>query len=151
MPRTLIIAFGNPLRGDDGLGPALAQRLRSRLTDPSIEILIVHQPLPELAELIAQAEQLLLIDAAVHLPPGQIQLCELPNTTIDPSNFPLTTHHIAPLTLVQLAQVLFGHRPRTWILALGAADFSYRSSPSPAAAQALDQAQTAVERLLQQP
>ena len=34
MPDTLIIGYGNPLRGDDGAGYIAAELLRERIHDP---------------------------------------------------------------------------------------------------------------------
>lgn len=35
---TLIVAFGNPLRSDDGLGPAVAEALRLQQLGPHVEV-----------------------------------------------------------------------------------------------------------------
>lgn len=45
-PRLAIVGVGQPLRGDDGAGPALAQRLVARLTDEALLILDAG-PAPE--------------------------------------------------------------------------------------------------------
>ncbi len=39
MKTTLVVAFGNPLRGDDGLGPAVAEALRQQALSPHVEVI----------------------------------------------------------------------------------------------------------------
>ena len=48
--KALIIGYGNPLRGDDGIGPAAAALLAGDAADGA-EVLACHQLLPELAEI----------------------------------------------------------------------------------------------------
>ena len=62
---TLVIGYGNVLRGDDGAGFLTAELLRDKLRDPDIEILSQHQLLPELMEPISRAARVIFIDATV--------------------------------------------------------------------------------------
>jgi hypothetical protein len=48
--QVLIVGYGNPLRGDDGLGWRAAERLRTVIQDAGVEILALHQLTPELME-----------------------------------------------------------------------------------------------------
>jgi hydrogenase maturation protease len=48
MPGTLLIGYGNPLRGDDGLGWQVADQV-ARDADKSIKVVATHQLTPELA------------------------------------------------------------------------------------------------------
>jgi hydrogenase maturation protease len=57
----LVIGIGNPLRGDDGVGWHLVAGLGLRR----------HQLTPELAETVAAAERLLVVDAWL-APPGAV-------------------------------------------------------------------------------
>ena len=69
MPHTLIIGYGNPLRGDDGVGPRAAELLveedgvTSPLLPDGVQVLVCHQLTIELAPQIAEADRLILIDA----------------------------------------------------------------------------------------
>ena len=64
----LVIGIGNPLRGDDGVGPLLAEQAGGRS---------VHQLTPELAAELAELEAVLFIDAWLAPAGGPPQLVEL--------------------------------------------------------------------------
>ena len=73
-PRTLVIAVGNPSRGDDAAGPLLAERLSSWLSDqaPSLQgtdphhvtVLCDQQLMVEHAYDLRDRDRVLFIDAA---------------------------------------------------------------------------------------
>ena len=69
---TLIIGYGNALRGDDGAGSIAADLLRDRIHDPAIEILSQQQLLPELMEPISRASRVIFIDASVSGRAGKV-------------------------------------------------------------------------------
>ena len=50
----LVIGYGNTLRGDDGVGPRVAEAV-GKLNLPGVRTLICQQLSPEHAELISQA------------------------------------------------------------------------------------------------
>src|ERR1035438_8523471 len=62
MSRVLILAYGNPLRGDDAFGWRVAERLLELPPDPSVEILRLHQLTPELMDPLSRADLALFID-----------------------------------------------------------------------------------------
>jgi Ni,Fe-hydrogenase maturation factor len=80
MPHTLIIGYGNPLRGDDGFGWHAALRLREIVHDADIEILAVHQLTPELMDPISRARRVIFIDAAVGEDAGKLTVAPLETT-----------------------------------------------------------------------
>src|SRR5579862_9528285 len=51
--KILIIAYGNPLRCDDGIAWRAADALAQKLSDSDVEIVRLHQLAPELAETIS--------------------------------------------------------------------------------------------------
>ena len=51
----LVIGYGNPLRGDDGIGWSAANALAEGMQDDRVRIVACIQLTPELAESIAQA------------------------------------------------------------------------------------------------
>jgi hydrogenase maturation protease len=63
MNRVLIIGFGNPLRGDDGVGPIVVSRL-SRLHSGA-ECVTTMQLHPEHAELMRGRDVVIFVDASV--------------------------------------------------------------------------------------
>src|SRR2546430_16358142 len=66
----LIIGFGNPLRGDDDLGPRVARELRMR----GLPALDAHQLTPELAEAVSRVELAVLTDCHAPLQSGEIRV-----------------------------------------------------------------------------
>jgi len=73
----LIIGYGSPLRGDDGLGWAVAGQLAAHIPDESVEIRVVHQLTPELVEPISEAELVIFVDASREGPVGKWSCVEV--------------------------------------------------------------------------
>ena len=73
MPNTLIIGYGNALRGDDGAGYIAAELLRERIHDPNVEVFSLQQLTPELMEPVSRASQVIFMDASVVGPGGEVQ------------------------------------------------------------------------------
>src|ERR1035438_8030803 len=123
MPHTLILAYGNPLRGDDGLGPEAGERLRSMIHDPDVEIRTLHQLTPELMEPISRAARVIFIDACEGMVPGEIV-----ERSVEPSTAaPRFTHHATPEALLAGARALYGRAAAATALTVAGADFSLSS------------------------
>ena len=73
MPRTVVIGLGNPLMGDDGVGLAALERLRSDWQLFDVELVDGATWGLSLLPVIEDAERLLLVDAiAAHAEPGTL-------------------------------------------------------------------------------
>jgi hydrogenase maturation protease len=118
MSKTLILGMGNPLRGDDGLGPAVVGRLAASWKNRDVAMFNVHQLLPEHCELLRDAERVLFIDASVTISAGDVQLTPV---SIDGST--LFTHVLTPASLLALTASLYGRAPQAWQLQMGAEQF----------------------------
>jgi hydrogenase maturation protease len=117
--RCLILACGNTLRGDDGVGPWLAQWAEDRFrSDPEIRVLSRHQWTPELAEEIACSSSVLFIDCSIESDPGSIRLAPVEPAAAAQG---LATHHLGAAELLALARDLYNSQPVTaQILTIGA-------------------------------
>jgi hydrogenase maturation protease len=117
--RCLILACGNTLRGDDGIGPWLAQWAEERFRgEAGVRVIASHQWSPDMAEDVASAETVLFIDCSLDQAPGQVLLRELAPAPLKPG---LVTHHLGASELLHAAQELFGSRPRrAFLLTVGA-------------------------------
>lgn len=114
---TLVIGYGNPGRGDDGLGPALAERLAA-MSLPGVAVLVDFQLKPEHALRLAECRRVVFADAAMALH-APFRLSPLaPAETGD-----VTSHAMAPGVLLALARDLLGATPEAHVLALGGAEF----------------------------
>ncbi len=123
MPQILIIGYGNPLRGDDAAGWIVAERLRENLApvDP-VQIVTVHQLMPELAEPISQADLVIFIDAASQGDSPGAWKCQAADSraTVSPSNF---GHHVTPAELLAYARCVFQACPRALVVSIAAESF----------------------------
>jgi hydrogenase maturation protease len=138
--RTLVIAWGNPDRRDDGAGWAVAEALRLRPEGAAAEVVCVVQLAPELAEDLAQAGRALFVDA--HVDAGDdVRLRRLePAASMQGA----ISHDLPPDRLLGLARSLYGCGPEAWLLTVRAHDLSFGTEMSPEtatlAARATDRA-----------
>ena len=117
--RCLILACGNTLRGDDGIGPWLATWAEERFNeDPTTRVLSRQQWTPDLAEDIAQAESVLFIDCSIESAPGVVRLIEVQPAAPTQG---LATHHQGAPELLSLARDLYDSLPsKAMMLTIGA-------------------------------
>jgi hydrogenase maturation protease len=144
MTTTLIIGYGNPLRGDDGVGWLAAQRLAEAGTAAHAEVLIFHQLTPELAEPLSQVERAIFIDARVDGAAGTIYEDTL---TPDAETTASITHEFDAPALLALALALYGRCAEATLLSVAAESFDYTDTLSPAVAAALDEVVARVREL----
>lgn len=106
----LVIGYGNSFCGDDGIGPCAAELLAEKEI-PGVQCIATHQLTPELAAVITLADTVIFIDAACGSMPGEV-ICRQPPPAVS-SAF---SHHVSPITLLDSAEVLYGHRPESTYL-----------------------------------
>lgn len=141
-PALLVIGYGNILRGDDGVGPRVAEAVAA-LGLPGVRTLICQQLSPEYAEAISEAERVVFVDAAVDAP-QQVQLRKLsPGDTTQ-----LMAHAADPRTMLALARDVFGHTPEAWWLTIPAFDLGFSEQLSTSAQRGLECAVELVRQLL---
>ncbi|MFB3787553.1 MAG: hydrogenase maturation protease [bacterium] len=128
MPKTLIIGYGNPLRGDDGAGWRAARLLEERVRNPEVTVLARHQLTPELADNLRAADRAIFIDASAAQPPGTFVWREIQPRRAAPE---WLSHDCDPPALLALAGALYGLCPQAYVVEIGGADFSYRDRLSP--------------------
>jgi hydrogenase maturation protease len=130
----LVIGYGNTLRGDDGVGPRVAEAVGNLLL-PGVRTLICPLLTPELAAPISRADTVIFVDAAVDAP-TEVQWRKLePNETSQ-----LMAHAADPRTMLALSRDVFGHVPEAWWLTIPAVDLSFREDFSPAVQRGFDEA-----------
>ncbi|KEF41986.1 MAG: hypothetical protein ER33_08290 [Cyanobium sp. CACIAM 14] len=133
----LLIGIGNPLRGDDGVGWHLVAGLG----------LQCHQLTPELAETVAAAERLLVVDAWL-APAGCGPLLR---TVVPARGWQGDSHRIDPGELLAMASFLFGRQAPAHELLVPAFDFSCGERFSPRLQRLLPQAQRLLRGWLEGP
>ncbi|CAN5342057.1 hydrogenase [soil metagenome] len=126
-PSVLIIGYGNPLRGDDGVGRMVAQRLERILSSSTHDIRYPQQLSPELAEPISRAQIVIFIDATRHSEAGEISQRQLIPKPLSES----LGHHVNPQGLLVLADELFGRHADAYAFTVGGEWWGYSECLSP--------------------
>ncbi len=110
---TFLIAVGNTLRRDDGV----AHRVLELLNLPSdVVTRSCHELMREMAEDIAPAEKVIIIDADVE--PGEPRLELIEEQPSDP-----LTHMIRPAELVALSRTLYSFSGKAYLCRVPGFDF----------------------------
>ncbi len=116
MPRAVIVAYGNPLRSDDGLAWIAAELLQAKFPIDDVETLCLQQLGPELADNISRCECVVFIDAAsAPGEPGEIHIQELSRETAEPVRLSSFCHAVSPEAILLLAAQLYGARPKAFL------------------------------------
>lgn len=133
--RVLLIGYGNPGRGDDGLGPALAGALAAA-GPPGVEVETDFQLNVENAFDLKGFDAVYFADAAVEGPePFAFRRIR----PADPAVF--SSHAVSPEGVLALAQRLFGVKVPGYVMAVRGYSFDEFGAPlSPQAARNLDAA-----------
>jgi hydrogenase maturation protease len=146
MPRVLIVAYGNPLRSDDGVGWIVADELRRRLESPEVEVVQLLQLLPEVAESVSHADAVIFVDASCDGEPGELR-CRPVTPPPAKAQF---THQLSPTELVGLASQLYGATPQAFCVSLTGQYFEHGEELSKSVAARLPQLASKVEQLTKQ-
>lgn len=109
---TLVICYGNPGRGDDGLGPEFALRLEARDL-PEVEVLSEFQLKVEHAVRLAETDRVVFVDAALSGDTPYLFSELAPAAAGD-----LSSHSVSPETVLALAQMHFGATCPAYVLAI---------------------------------
>ena len=117
--KLLVVGYGNTLRRDDGAGVKVAELLEE-MQLPGVEVLILQQLVPELAEPVAKAQGVVFVDAA------DTKSEEPVLAEVKPSMASrIFAHASDPGSILALAGLLYGASPKAWSLAVPAHDFGY--------------------------
>ncbi len=161
----LVLAYGNPLRRDDGFAWRAAGLLvarsedaglelredhgpkpESRLLDgslprPLVDIRTLHQLTPELSEDVAAADGVVFLDARANGVPGEIRVSPVvPGGESSP-----LAHSVAPSTLLALGLHLYGRTPPALLVTVTGEVFDLGEGLSEIVESSLE---TAVDRVV---
>lgn len=131
----LVVGFGNPARGDDGLGPAFARRVAARGLD-GVVVESPYQLQLEDAVMLAEHDAVIFADAEA-TGPGPFSFRALEPTR----HLAFTSHAVVPGALLAVARDLFECRTPAYVLGIrGHAFGAFDESLSAAARDNLDAA-----------
>lgn len=109
---TLLIGYGNPGRGDDGLGPAFARRIAARGL-PGLDIEIDYQLTVDHALMASAAGSVIFADAALDaVEPFYFRALD------GDAEGTLGSHSVTPQGVLSLSRLLFGAAPPGFVLGL---------------------------------
>lgn len=145
-PRILIVAYGNPLRSDDGIAWRAAELLRRRFSPRDTEIICVHQLMPELAESVSQFRCAILLDARQDGEPGTISWARIGHDAESSAS----SHRLTPAQLLALCRVLYGVQPVMYAVSATGESFAHGEELSHRLQCALPQIVALVEQLARQ-
>lgn len=136
----LVLGYGNPARGDDGLGPALAQRIDDQAPH-GVDAMWDYQPAVEHAADIAARPVVIFADASAGASePFSVRRLR-PRATHE-----FTTHALPPEAVLSLAHDALGWRGTAYLLALRG--YSFRAFDETLSAGARENLRTAVVRVM---
>ena len=113
----LLIGYGNPGRGDDGLGPAFSEGMAARDL-PGLEVDTDYQLGAEHALAISGHELVIFVDAEMggseaysfrQIAPGAPEV--------------LGSHSLVPETVLALCETLYGVRPTAFVLGISGYEY----------------------------
>ncbi len=157
----LVLAYGNPLRRDDGVGWVIGERLAEILPEDVADVRVLHQLTPELAEPISRAGAVIFVDAAEtcqvseNLAGLSSALTSIPGVItwreIQPGSFTAQpfTHQVDPSSLLAAAKELFGHAPPAHLLTVTGAEFGFGEGLSPALENAVEEAVKQINQFIE--
>ena len=118
---TVLVAYGNRLRGDDGVGPIVGENVKAWGL-AHVEVLTAQQLVPELIDVLKHAQRLLFVDAAL---PGSMEGgFHAGRITPARSRAPLG-HQETPGHLLALLQDLEGVTPEAWLVTIAGLSFAH--------------------------
>ena len=132
---TLVIGYGNELRGDDAAGIRAATRVAERF--PASRVIVARQLTPELADDIAAASQVVFIDAyAANGNGARLRIERVCGENVRN----VLGHRGDPAGLIALASGLFGGSADAWVVGVPAYCFAVGEAFSPETALRIDDA-----------
>ncbi|HEX6974079.1 MAG TPA: hydrogenase maturation protease [Vicinamibacterales bacterium] len=135
---SLIVAYGNALRGDDGVGV----RIGAICAAAGWNTIATTALLPEHAEAIARADRVIFVDCHVGLNAGEVAVVPIDAqqaTALRPAS---------PASLLALAKDLYGSSPRAHLIGVGPETLAYREGLSASVEQAIPRVLETIDLLL---
>ncbi|HTT19406.1 MAG TPA: hydrogenase maturation protease [Candidatus Sulfotelmatobacter sp.] len=147
--RVLIVAYGNPLRCDDGIAWRAADELERKF--PDLEIRRLHQLAPEVAESVRHRDLVVFIDAACveRGRPGDVRVREVSGQEILQRPAAHFTHTCSPVRVLELARELYKAHPKTFVITVAGENFGHGDCLSEPVAAALPELIARIERLVE--
>jgi hydrogenase maturation protease len=149
LSRALVLACGNTLRGDDGVGWLIGRAVEQQMPPDGPTVLMTRQLLPEHAEAVSAADVVVFVDCSTVTRAGTVSTILIQPAESLPRIF---THHLDPASLLRLALNLYARIPNHAVaVTVGGASFGLTDRLSKRVKAALPKALEAVCSQLQHP
>ncbi len=148
---TLVVGFGNAYRRDDGVARFVINALLTRLgrsplgslddgfdqLGHSVDVVLLHQLVPELAETLKDYDQVIFVDAHV----GDNMPAPLYEESLEVSyRTPFVYHQTHPSTVLALTYQMYQHVPAAVLFSIRGHDFDFGEGLSPETAALVEPA-----------
>jgi hydrogenase maturation protease len=141
--RVIALCIGNPQRGDDSVGGAVARALRALLD--GVEIIEEEGEATSVLARLEGADAAFIVDACVSgRAPGEIRRFDLGEGPLPQTGFGASTHGFGLAEALELARALGALPRRCVVYAIEGENFAIGASLSPRVAAAVE---TVAERL----
>ncbi len=157
----IILGYGNPDRGDDGVAYHLLNELVQKCSTkdddliefqeagilalaPQVDLWYNLQLVPEIAQELANYEQAIFLDAHTAEIPEPILVKKI---TPGYTNSPFT-HHLTPASCLELAERLYQHAPAATLITVRGYSFDFSRDLSPETRLLADQALTIILEMI---
>ena len=115
--KALLIGYGNPGRGDDGLGPAFAERI-AQVALPGLDVDIDYQLTVEHALAASAVDLVIFADAEM----GNKAPCLMRPLSV--TGMPdIGSHELSPEAVIALSTTLYGKTPEAFIFGISGSVF----------------------------
>ncbi len=146
-PYTIILAWGNDFRRDDGAGRVAARMLRD-IELPGVEVVDFNQLCPEHAELLLGRDCVIFLDAFPAEPGQDVLLLPLDHPEAIKLPRSCFGHAVQPVEIMTLSRAVYGCETEAWLAAIPGFDFELGEDLSPATARGVHRVIAAVKALL---
>jgi hydrogenase maturation protease len=138
----LVLAVGNPSRGDDAIGPELAARIEAAAV-PGVEVISEFQLQVENALDLVGRQRVIFVDAGTGTPaPFELR------RVVAAADFLHTSHALSPEAVLAVFQrVTSTAAPESWLLCVRGEGFDLGGQLTPSAVGHLESAWPALLRL----
>jgi hydrogenase maturation protease len=134
-----VVGIGNPDRGDDAAGRAVARRLRGALPE-GVTLAEADGEATAVMAHLDGADVAFLVDACVSgAPAGTVRRIDVGRAPLAPGAFGLSTHGFGLAQAIELARALGRLPERCVVYAIEGASFTPGAPLSPAVAEAVQQ------------
>lgn len=145
-PSILLLGYGNPGRGDDGLGPALAESIAARNL-PNVTVDSDYQLTVEDGLAVAQHDVVVFADATED---QGVSTVRIQPVHPDGNAASFSSHSVEPPEVMTLATSMFGAKTRGYVLEIRGFEFNeFRESLSENARANLEKAIELIETIIQ--